>query len=257
MKLVTRNDFGWPATPAADQLETQGVKVHYEGTEVPTANAGNHDLCIQEWRDIRASHMANTSEGYVDVAYNFAACSHGYVFEGRGLRKETAANGNQPLNHAHYSVVGLVGSKGLVQPTDDMFNALRDAIEYMQANGAGSEIKGHRDGYATDCPGDILYAWVQAGAPRKGTPPVPLPPVQPPIQIPAFTQTLRNETSAYAARVWQQKMSDRNWAITVDGDYGPKSEIVCRKFQTEKGLEVDGVVGPITWNATWTAPETS
>ncbi|MFG1997546.1 CHAP domain-containing protein [Spirillospora sp. NPDC048911] len=53
-------------------------------------------------------------------------------------------------------------------------------------------------------------------------------------------------------RTWQQRMQDRGKRLTVDGAYGPESEKVCRQFQTEKSLEVDGVVGPKTWQATWT-----
>ncbi|MEV4558788.1 peptidoglycan-binding protein [Kitasatospora sp. NPDC049285] len=52
-------------------------------------------------------------------------------------------------------------------------------------------------------------------------------------------------------RMWQQKMSMRGWAIDVDGWYGPASAGVCRAFQQRHGLAVDGVVGPITWRATW------
>jgi peptidoglycan hydrolase-like protein with peptidoglycan-binding domain len=57
-------------------------------------------------------------------------------------------------------------------------------------------------------------------------------------------------------RTWQQKMHDRGWTIGVDQDYGPESENVCRRFQSEKGLSVDGMVGPQTWQATWSAPVT-
>jgi hypothetical protein len=56
--------------------------------------------------------------------------------------------------------------------------------------------------------------------------------------------------------VWQRRMADRGWRITVDGAYGPASEKVCRAFQAEKRLAVDGVVGPKTWAAAWTAPIT-
>jgi len=57
-------------------------------------------------------------------------------------------------------------------------------------------------------------------------------------------------------RTWQSRMRDRGWKITVDGVYGPASAGVCRSFQREKRLEVDGVVGPKTWAASWTAPIT-
>ncbi|GGV91528.1 peptidoglycan recognition protein family protein [Streptomyces massasporeus] len=166
MKLVTRAQLGWPASAAPTQTTAKGVKVHYEGSPVSTKLLTDHNACIAEWKNIRASHLANKAENYSDVAYNYAACPHGYLLEGRGLRKRTGANGNQALNQAHYAIVGLVGSSGLTKPTDAMLGAIRDGIDLLRNNGAGSEIKGHRDGYATACPGPELYAWVQKGAPR-------------------------------------------------------------------------------------------
>ncbi|WP_437109855.1 peptidoglycan-binding protein [Streptomyces scopuliridis] len=152
------------------------MKVHYEGTAVSTKLLSDHDACIAEWQLIRKSHLANKVENYSDVAYNYAACPHGYLLEGRGVGKRTGANGNQNLNKAHYAIVGLVGSSGLTQPTDAMLGAIRDGIELLRKNGAGDEIKGHKDGYATACPGGPLYAWVLKGAPRpsgESTPPPP------------------------------------------------------------------------------------
>ncbi|MET9445328.1 peptidoglycan recognition family protein [Streptomyces sp. NPDC006610] len=166
MKLVTRAQLGWPASAAPAQSTTKGVKVHYEGAPVSTKLLTDHNACIAEWKNIRASHLANKTENYSDVAYNYAACPHGYLLEGRGIGKRTGANGNAALNQAHYAIVGLVGSEGLTQPTDAMLHAIRDGIELLRKNGAGTEIKGHRDGYATACPGGPLYAWVQKGAPR-------------------------------------------------------------------------------------------
>ena len=46
---------------------------------------------------------------------------------------------------------------------------------------------------------------------------------------------------------WQQRMKDRGWNIDVDGFYGQQSENITRQFQQEKGLTVDGIVGPDTW----------
>ena len=169
MKLVTRKELGWPASAAPAQASTKGVKVHYEGTAVSKKLLDDHSACIAEWKAIRKSHLANKAENYSDVAYNYAACPHGYLLEGRGIGKRTGANGSQALNQAHYAIVGLVGSEGLTEPTDTMLSAIRDGIELLRKHGAGGEIKGHRDGYATACPGPKLYAWVQKGAPRPGS----------------------------------------------------------------------------------------
>jgi len=54
-----------------------------------------------------------------------------------------------------------------------------------------------------------------------------------------------------AVRQWQERMRERGWSIAVDGLYGPSSARICRQFQQEKGLAVDGIVGPDTWAATF------
>jgi peptidoglycan hydrolase-like protein with peptidoglycan-binding domain len=51
-------------------------------------------------------------------------------------------------------------------------------------------------------------------------------------------------------------MKERGWDIKVDSNYGDESERVCRAFQREKGLAVDGILGPNTWRVTWESPVT-
>jgi peptidoglycan hydrolase-like protein with peptidoglycan-binding domain len=263
MQLVTRAE--WGAQPPKQAwtyvVGTRGVKVHYEGAPVPTDLPAHHEWCAGRVRDIQAAHMSDPTEGWIDIAYNAVICPHGYVFEGRGPHHETGANGNQPLNLAHYAVCGMVGDSGLTQPTDDMLNGLRDAIDWLrQQGGAGGEILGHRDGYPTDCPGDPLYAWVRAGAPRPGgsgaggggTGSASGAPSWPGEYLVVQDPPLHDDN----VRIWQQRMADRGWSIAVDGWYGDRSAAVCRQFQQEHDLQADGVVGPVTWDASWTAPIT-
>jgi hypothetical protein len=140
------------------------VKVHYTGSTENTKMLTDHALCDDRVRSIQNGHM--DGQGWNDVGYTALVCPHGYVYEGRGLNRLPAANG-KGLNSGHYAVCGLVGNKGLVTPTPLMLHGIRDAIEWLRSKGdAGNEIKGHRDGYATDCPGGPLYAWVKKGAPR-------------------------------------------------------------------------------------------
>jgi hypothetical protein len=268
MQLVTRAQWGArpPSSDWAYIASTQGVKIHYEGTAVPAdlAGADQHGRCAGRVRDIQASHMANTSEGWIDIAYNAMVCPHGAVFEGRGLHHRTGANGNQALNAGHYAVCAMVGDSGLTQPTDAQLNGLRDAIEwFQQQGGAGGEIRGHRDGYNTSCPGGPLYAWVQAGAPRPGgsvpapaPAPAPVPAPQPsaPAWPGRYLRLASPMMNGADVRQWQQRMRDRGWSIVADGWFGPATDRVVRQFQTEKALGTDGVIGPKTWAAAWTAP---
>jgi hypothetical protein len=161
MRLITRKDLGWPPSAAPLQTGQIGVKIHYEGTRVPVVI---HKECASRWTSIRNAHLANKQENYSDVAYNFAVCQHGYVLEGRGIGRRTGANGNQELNRKHYAVLVMIGSSGDTRPSEVAIQALREVIRYLREHGAGNEIKGHRDGFATSCPGDALYALVKSGA---------------------------------------------------------------------------------------------
>lgn len=267
MQFVPRAEWGaaQPRSALRTIGGTQGVKIHYEGTHVPADLAGpdQHHHCAARVRAIQAGHLANHAEGYVDIAYTAVVCPHGSVFEGRGAHRQTAANGNGALNRGHYAVCAMLGDSGLTEPTEAMLTGLRDAVDWLRRDGgAGPEIRGHRDGYATSCPGEPLYAWVRAGAPRpSGQTPPPQQPEQPPAprpQGPAWPGqylALRSPMlHSEAVRTWQQRMRERGWSIAVDGWYGPASANVARQFQAEKGLAADGIVGPATWSASWNTP---
>lgn len=167
MELVTRKQWGArPPRTVTSLRSTKGVKVHYVGSYVKSGLLKDHKLCAATVRQIQDGHM--DGKGWNDVGYTALVCPHGHVFVGRGPNVLPAANGMN-LNSGHYAVCGLVGNKGLTKPTVEMFNGIRDAVEWLRREGeAGHEIRGHRDGYATDCPGPYLYPWVQKGAPRIG-----------------------------------------------------------------------------------------
>lgn len=242
MKLITRKAWGAHAPKVAVPYlaSTRGVKVHYTGSTVNPTFAKDHDLCVLLVRNIQNDHM--DSNGWNDIGYSFLVCTHGYVFEGRGLHHLPAANG-AGLNAAHYAVCGLVGNKGLVDPSDAMLNGIRDAIEWLRNKGdAGQEIKGHRDGYSTDCPGPKLYAWVQAGAPRPGQQQPPWPGYLLKFETPMMH-------GDHVRRVQRWLNRELGPDIDVDGAYGLKTEASVRLYQSKNGLAVDGIVGRKTWES--------
>ncbi|MGI8536513.1 MAG: transglycosylase family protein [Mycobacteriales bacterium] len=59
-------------------------------------------------------------------------------------------------------------------------------------------------------------------------------------------------------RAWQQQMKNRGWSIAVDGQFGPQSSSVARRFAAEKGLRpaVAGTVDRAVFDAAWNAPIT-
>ncbi|MGW6458036.1 N-acetylmuramoyl-L-alanine amidase [Streptomyces sp. NPDC055078] len=258
MKLVTRTSLGWPASAAPTQSSTRGVKVHYLGTTVSTSLADDHALCIAQWKNVRRAHLADKTQSYSDVAYNYAACVHGYLLEGRGLRKRTGANGTADLNRVHYAIVALIGSKGLTEPTDDLLHAIRDGVDLLRTNGGGNEIRGHRDGHPTACPGDALYEWVQRGAPRPGgRPPAPKPGAgaKPSVDLSKLVAAARSDpprrgtpVSYYGVKVVESALVAEGLLSRdmADGHFGTATVAAYAAWQRRcgyKGADADGLPG--------------
>ncbi|MFF4454978.1 peptidoglycan-binding protein [Streptomyces goshikiensis] len=257
MQFVTRAQ--WGARPSRYDLAylagTRGVKIHYEGSPVPAslARPENHRQCAGRARAIQASHLADQEEDYSDIAYNALVCPHGYVFEGRGAHRKTGANGNSALNSAHYAVCAMVGDEGLTEPTDAQLAGLRDAVEWLREDGdAGSEIKGHRDGYATACPGGPLYAWVQRGAPRPGggggTPPSQFEPFP-------GAQWFRNQPRSAVITAMGRRLVAEGCSAYREGP-GPQWTESDRQSYSRwqrhlgySGDDADGWPGPMSWAA--------
>lgn len=123
---------------------------------------------------------------------------------------------------------------------------------------------------------DVTYAWGQGDHVDPGpafpwgpflglvggSPVPPPPPSSPPAAPPwppwpgRYLRRTWPMMSGIDVRVWQGRMHARGWRIDADGWYGPQSELVCRTFQYEKHLTEDGIVGPVTWSAAWSAPIT-
>ena len=67
--------------------------------------------------------------------------------------------------------------------------------------------------------------------------------------------TVRNGSTGTAVRLLQAVLE--NSAVPawdpggVDGVFGTKTEAAVRNFQTDLGLTVDGIVGPVTWRSLW------
>ena len=250
MQYVSRKTLGWPASAAPSQTVTpKGVKVHYEGTPVPDVE---HSKCDDRWKAIRASHLANTKENYSDVAYNWAVCNHGVIFEGRGLGKQTGANGNQSLNKTHYAILWMGGTSGVKTPSAAAVTAIKEVIQYLRDHGTGKEIKGHRDGYATSCPGDALYALVKAGKlePTKAPVTAKPKPVYAPYPGSSFfkigrTSKVITELGKALVRAGYKGYKQGPGPTFTVSD--KKAVAWFQKKQGWSGPDADGVPGPETW----------
>lgn len=245
MKIVSRSD--WGAKPPRNKSTTtwsrrsEFVVHHSEGPESATV------------RSIQDFHMG-PARGWSDIAYSFLVRDDGTIYEGRGwLTIGAHATGHNT------SGIGVCYI-GYNHPTNAAKDAIRDLYDLACDKAGRTLIKrghGQLSGNSTDCPGSSLLAWVKAGMPGSGPAPSPVPV---PPGVPAFsgrvlvsTDPEMHGSDVYA---WQRQMKARGWNLVPDSYYGSASEKVCRKFQEEKHLTVDGKVGALTWAATWDQPIT-
>lgn len=235
---------------AADRTATM---VHYSTGE----ELGREDTA--EWvRQIQAHHM--DTNGWSDIGYNFLVDREGRIYEGRGWDVIGAhcADYNTPA-------VGVC-FLGDDDPGQDVPEVARDAIlalhlENEKRAGHKLERLGHRDKFATACPGDELYSWwtaptVELDKPKSNS-------TRPAITAPVFPFRAGRYmgrggiTHSRHLSAWQRQMIRRGWRFPKygpDGAFGQETERVVRAFQKEKGLKVDGKIGPRTWAAAWLAP---
>jgi hypothetical protein len=57
--------------------------------------------------------------------------------------------------------------------------------------------------------------------------------------------------------MWQARMADRGWPITVDGFFGPESSAIAKRFAAEKHLQLTALPGEVdkaVWDAAWRLP---
>jgi hypothetical protein len=286
LRIYTRAEVGLaaPLNPAKAYFVAPEQRIgffnHYDGAHFiksdTLANAMEH------WRNAQEYHQR--SNGWNDIGYNYGISQGGHILEGRGLTTVGAHCPNFNLNS--WGVQFMIG--GDQKPSDAALTAACDLYVHLSALAGHTLLKkGHRDGYATACPGDLLYGWVKSGMPRPAGAPVLAPPAptKPSAPAPAPRKARRpapgpwrpfplppgyyfglasgpreSVSGRYSHRQdvinLQTQFAKRGWAITVDGEVGPKTVRVIRQFQADQRLLVDGKGGRLTWKAAFENPLT-
>ena len=264
----------WGARPPSGSGNTlsatpKGHAIHWEGPEM---GVPDHTACDDTVRSIQAYHM--DQQDWSDIAYNILVCQHGYQYEGRGKGKGSAANGNSQANKDWYAICALCGQGDpAVRRTDPGVAGRRRHMPFVgRRRGVHRPPGPHSDrvprgrvvrprgGRGVHLRGFGRRALADA-RPRedRDAPTYPLPtshyygPAEGPAQSHSgyYSQEDRDNLAD-----WQTRMEERGWTITADGYYGPETDGVATQFQQEKGLDVDGLIGPDTWGAAWTEPVT-
>lgn len=155
MEIVRRSQWGArPPESVTPRKRWKGVVVHWFGS--PRA-AKTHGGCPGLLRSVQRSHQAGE---FNDIAYNLAVCPHGVVYEGRGLKAQTGANGTTAANRDYGSVVVMIGKGDRF--TDEAKVALKLAIAHVRRQpNVGREVRRHGEFTGSECPGAEIGKWVK------------------------------------------------------------------------------------------------
>lgn len=76
-------------------------------------------------------------------------------------------------------------------------------------------------------------------------------------RVPGDVIQVKGRWRSKGLAVWQARMQARGWNIGkdgADGRYGNDTARIVKQFQKNKGLKVDGKIGPATWRAAFELP---
>lgn len=202
----------------------------------------------------RAIQRSHFNRGFIDTGQQFTIGRGGHILEGRHTSWSVLRGGTRHVVGQHVAgmnrlAIGIenVGTYIDEAPTYANYASLVRLVAYMcqQYRLPTSAIQGHRDHNSTACPGAVLYrmlpqlrtdvARVLAG----GTP------GRPPAGV--SWSSLARGARAERVRTVQYLLRYAGRSLTIDGDFGPGTDAEVRAFQSARGLVVDGVVGPLTW----------
>jgi putative chitinase len=66
---------------------------------------------------------------------------------------------------------------------------------------------------------------------------------------PQARPVLRRGSQGEEVASLQTALRKLDFAVTIDGDFGPGTEVAVARFQSERGVDVDGIVGAQRWAA--------
>lgn len=257
LHVISRTEWGAkPAKSKATFAKVEAVFLHHTTGE----SLGNADSAA--WvRNIQRQHLA---QGWADIGYSFLYDEIGRIYEGRGWNVVGAhtPKWNARAHAFAYLGNGDVGLSVLAQ------QAVGELIRESDRRYGKQLIRGHRDVFATHCPGD----WIELhrndlrttdpiATPIQPTPAPTPSPVQPPSswfpEVINMLQTLNfNDPNSLKGNGLvdnvQGLLNGAQYTpskCTIDGVAGPATLAAVRAFQQMKGLTDDGVVGPATWTA--------
>lgn len=185
--------------------------------------------------DIHRWHLEN---GWSGCGYHYFVRKDGTVYIGR----DEKAIGAHCLNYNAISIgICAEGNFSLEAMEEVQYNALIQLTKSILNKYGINKIYGHFELYSTDCPGckfplDTIEKEVVGG--KNCT------------SYPGYLIKINPCLEDKNVKIIQSKLMEQGYdfgSFGADGYFGEKTLEAIKKFQADRGLMVDGVVGVTTW----------
>lgn len=101
----------------------------------------------------------------------------------------------------------------------------------------------------TTSPATTVAAPTTAPATNPATTVPPPPPTTEACRVVGLNETARSGDCGDTVVFIQERLTVLGFPVDADGHFGPLTESAVKDFQTSRGLDADGLVGPNTWAA--------
>lgn len=148
---------GGPLDPGPEPV----VVIHHTASPALLAGA-SLEAEVTAVRSIERFHVEE--RGWSAIGYNFVVTPNGHVFEGRGWERAGAHAGTRADNFRSIGVCYLADGN-VTRLTDAALEAIHQLLDEGVRDGhldRNYRLTGHRDHKATDCPGALVYAQLDA-----------------------------------------------------------------------------------------------
>lgn len=159
LSVVSRRKWGAAAATSVTRDRWAGkrltIRVHHTADTPPRPNASVGEEAAY-MRRVQAFHQ--NVRGYADIAYSYVIMPSGRVYVGRGW----GVHGAHTLNHNGDVGICFAGTYTKMEPTHSSLVAFWQLKRRLQRRGLRvADIAGHRETFATSCPGDAVMKALQ------------------------------------------------------------------------------------------------
>lgn len=229
MQIIKKN-YHW-ASPLSIRKKTNRIILHHAQAKT----------CSVE--DIHQWHL---KRGWSGIGYHFFIKKDGTIYQGRPENTIGAhAKG------ANSDSIGICAEGNFMQEKMNalQLNAFIDLVSYLKKKYSITDIKRHKDVNATNCPGTYFPfstiitsnhivqedTWLQRlnkEIKRQGF---------------SFYPTVKKKARGEITKLIQERLNFVGFNLKIDGIFGSNTEKAVKKFQKNRNLKNDGIIGKKTW----------